>query len=69
MLEDHKPTRDDTSEVQESTAENTAPGKVSKLSVWSYVLYNFGNTPFSATDGLVLPALAHGAVRSRVRSF
>ena len=22
---------------------------MSKLSVWSYVLYNFGNTPFSAT--------------------
>jgi len=49
MLEDREPTRGDTSEVQETTAENTAPGKVSKLAVWSYVLYNFGNTPFSAT--------------------
>jgi hypothetical protein len=49
MLEDRKPTRDDTSEVQEPTAENTSPGKVSKLAVWSYVLYNFGNTPFAAT--------------------
>ena len=49
MPEDREPTRDDTSEVQEPTAENTAPGKVSKLSVWSYVLYNFGNTPFAAT--------------------
>ena len=49
MLEDRKPTRDDTSEVQEPTAENTPPGGVSKLAVWSYVLYNFGNTPFAAT--------------------
>jgi MFS-type transporter involved in bile tolerance (Atg22 family) len=49
MLEEGKPTRDDTSEVQEPAAEDTAPGKVSKLSVWSYDLYNFGNTPFAAT--------------------
>ncbi len=49
MLEDREPTRDVPSEVQEPTAENAAPGKVSKLAVWSYVLYNFGNTPFSAT--------------------
>ena len=49
MLEDREPTRGDTSEVQGPTAENTAPGKVSNLAVWSYVLYNFGNTPFAAT--------------------
>jgi MFS-type transporter involved in bile tolerance (Atg22 family) len=49
MLEDREPTRDVPSEVQEPTAENAAPGKASKLSVWSYVLYNFGNTPFAAT--------------------
>ena len=49
MLEDREPTRDDTSELQEPTAENAAPGKVSKLAVWSYVFYNFGNTPFAAT--------------------
>jgi MFS transporter, UMF1 family len=49
MLEDREPTKDDTPGVQEPPAENMAPGKVSKLSVWSYVLYNFGNTPFSAT--------------------
>ena len=49
MLEDREPTRDDASEVQEPTAQSTAPGKASNLAVWSYVLYNFGNTPFSAT--------------------
>jgi MFS transporter, UMF1 family len=49
MLDDREPTRDDTSEVQEPTAENTAPGKVSNIAVWSYVFYNFGNTPFAAT--------------------
>jgi UMF1 family MFS transporter len=49
MLEDREPTRGTTSEVQEPTAENAAPGKVSKLAVWSYVFYNFGNTPFAAT--------------------
>ena len=49
MLEDREPTRDVPSEVQEPTAENVASGKASKLAVWSYVLYNFGNTPFSAT--------------------
>src|SRR3954454_9758574 len=49
MLEDREPTRDATSVVQEPTAENGAPRKQSKLAVWSYVLYNFGNTPFSLT--------------------
>ena len=49
MLEDRKPTSHDTSEVQEPPAKNTAPGKVFKLAVWSYVLYDFGNTPFPAT--------------------
>jgi MFS transporter, UMF1 family len=49
MIEDREPTGDATSAVQEPTAENGAPRKQSKLAVWSYVLYNFGNTPFSLT--------------------
>ena len=73
MLEDREPTRGDTSEVQEPTAENAAPGKVSKLAVWSYVLYNFGNTPFSATVMVLYFPLwlteQYGAVRSRARSY
>src|SRR3954454_10094919 len=49
MLEDREPTRDGTSVDQEPTAENGAPRKQSKLAVWSYVLYNFGDTPFALT--------------------
>jgi MFS transporter, UMF1 family len=49
MIEDREPTGDTTSAVQEPTAENGAPRKQSKLAVWSYVLYNFGNTPFALT--------------------
>jgi MFS transporter, UMF1 family len=48
MLEDREPTRDATSVDQEPT-ENGAPRKQSNLAVWSYILYNFGNTPFSLT--------------------
>jgi UMF1 family MFS transporter len=49
MLEDSEPARDDTTAVQEPTAENGAPRKQSNLAVWSYVLYNFGDTPFALT--------------------
>ena len=49
MMEDREPTTDATSAVQEQGAENGAPNKESNLGVWSYVLYFFGNTPFSAT--------------------
>ena len=49
MTEEREPTRDDASEVQEPTAENTAPRKESNLAVGSYVLYQFGYTPFAAT--------------------
>jgi MFS transporter, UMF1 family len=49
MIEDREPTGDATSDVQEPTAENGAPRKESNLAVGSYVLYNFGNTPFAAT--------------------
>src|SRR3954447_17377838 len=49
MLEDREPARDDTSAVQEPTAQNGTPSKQSNLAVWSYVLYNFGDTPFSLT--------------------
>jgi hypothetical protein len=49
MAEAPEPTRDDTSAVQEPTAENGASRKQSNLAVWSYVLYNFGNTPFQLT--------------------
>ena len=49
MIEDREPTGDATSAVQEPTAENGAPRKQSNLAVWSYVLYNFGNTPFALT--------------------
>ena len=49
MIEDREPTGDATFAVQEPTAENGAPRKQSKLAVWSYVLYNFGNTPFALT--------------------
>jgi MFS transporter, UMF1 family len=49
MTKDREPTRDGTSAVQEPTAENGAPKKQSKLAVWSYVLYNFGDTPFALT--------------------
>jgi UMF1 family MFS transporter len=44
MLEESEPTRDVRSEVKDA-----ASGKASGLAVWSYVLYNFGNTPFAAT--------------------
>jgi UMF1 family MFS transporter len=40
---------DDTSGVQEPTAQNRAPAKESNLAVWSYVAYWVGNTPFAAT--------------------
>jgi UMF1 family MFS transporter len=49
MAEAPEPTRDDASAVQEPTAENGASRKESNLAVWSYVLYNFGNTPFQLT--------------------
>ena len=49
MMEDREPTTEATSAVQELGAENGAPRKESNLGVWSYVLYYFGNTPFSAT--------------------
>jgi len=49
MIEDREPTGDATSAVQEPKAENGAPRKESNLGVASYVLYYFGNTPFSAT--------------------
>jgi UMF1 family MFS transporter len=49
MMEDRKPTTDASSAVQEHRAENGAPKKESNLGVASYVLYYFGNTPFSAT--------------------
>jgi UMF1 family MFS transporter len=49
MTKDREPTTADTPDVQEPTAENGAPRKPSKLAVWSYVLYNFGDTPFSLT--------------------
>jgi UMF1 family MFS transporter len=49
MTEDGEPTTDATSAVQEQGAENGAPNKESNLGVASYVLYFFGNTPFSAT--------------------
>jgi UMF1 family MFS transporter len=49
MSEGREPTSDDASGVQVPTAENTAPRKESNLAVWSYVSYNFGNTPFAAT--------------------
>ena len=49
MLEDHEPRRDDTSAVQEPAAQNGAPRKESTLAVWSYILYNFGDTPFALT--------------------
>jgi hypothetical protein len=49
MTEDREPTTDATSAVQEPRAENGAPRKESNLGVASYVLYYFGNTPFSAT--------------------
>ena len=49
MTEDREPTTDATSAVQERRAENGAPRKESNLGVASYVLYYFGNTPFSAT--------------------
>jgi UMF1 family MFS transporter len=49
MREDREPMRDDTYEVQEHRAENTTPKKESKLAVWSYVLFNSGDTPFAAT--------------------
>ena len=49
MIEDREPTGDATSAVQEHREENGAPRKESNLAVGSYVLYNFGNTPFAAT--------------------
>jgi UMF1 family MFS transporter len=49
MTEDREPTTDATSAVQEQGPENGAPKKESNLGVWSYVLYYFGNTPFSLT--------------------
>jgi MFS transporter, UMF1 family len=49
MTEDREPIRDDASAVQEPRAENRAPRKATKLAVWSYVSYNFGNMPFAAT--------------------
>src|SRR5919107_1332520 len=49
MTEEREPTTDATSAVQEQGAENGAPKKESNLGVWSYVLYFFGNTPFSLT--------------------
>ena len=49
MIEDREPTTDASSAGQEHRAENGAPKKESNLGVASYVLYYFGNTPFSAT--------------------
>src|SRR3954469_10616928 len=49
MTKDREPTTADTPDVQEPTAENGAPRKQSELAVWSYVLYNFGDTPFALT--------------------
>ena len=49
MTEDREPTTDATSAVQEHRAENGAPRKESNLGVASYILYNFGNTPFALT--------------------
>src|SRR5215210_6557576 len=49
MIEDREPTGDATSAVQEPTAENGAPRKESNRAVWSYVLFNLGDTPFAAT--------------------
>jgi UMF1 family MFS transporter len=49
MIEDREPTTDATSAVQEHRGENGAPKKQSNLSVASYVLYFFGNTPFGLT--------------------
>jgi UMF1 family MFS transporter len=49
MIEDREPTGDGASDVQEPTAENGAPEKESNRAVWSYVLFNFGDTPFAAT--------------------
>src|SRR5215210_321693 len=49
MIEDREPTGDGASDVQEPTAENGAPKKESNRAVWSYVLFNFGDTPFAAT--------------------
>ena len=47
MIEDRDPTKDGSSAGEEPTAENGAPSKQSKLAVWSYILYNFGDTPFA----------------------
>jgi MFS transporter, UMF1 family len=49
MIEDREPTGDATSAAQEPTAENGAPRKESNRAVWSYVLFNLGDTPFAAT--------------------
>ncbi|HEX5850722.1 MAG TPA: MFS transporter [Rubrobacter sp.] len=50
MIEDRDPTKDASSAGQEPASENGAPSKkVSRLAVWSYVLFNFGDTPFAAT--------------------
>jgi UMF1 family MFS transporter len=50
MIEDRDPTTDASSAGEEPTAENGASaGKASRLAVWSYVLFSFGDTPFAAT--------------------
>ncbi len=49
MTKEPEPTGDAASDVQEPTAENGAPKKQSNLAVGSYVLFNFGDTPFAAT--------------------